>query len=77
MDWCAYHVELSGRRAELAAGTKIQMLVKEYDAINRPTRRLRLTFDGWQRWEALNREEFESFTAFMAMQFDSEMDRVV
>lgn len=53
------------------------MLVKEYDAINRPTRRLRLTFDGWQRWEALNREEFESFTAFMAMQFDSEMDRVV
>jgi hypothetical protein len=55
---------------------QIQMLVKEYDAINRPTRRLSLTFDGWQRWEALNREELESFTAFMAMQFDSEMDSV-
>jgi hypothetical protein len=56
---------------------QIQTLVKEHDAINDPIRRLRLTFDGWQRWEALNREEIESFTAFMAMQFDSEMDRVV
>jgi hypothetical protein len=55
---------------------QIQMLVKEYDAINHPTR-LALTFDGWQRYEALKHAQVESRTAFMAMQFDREMDRVV
>jgi len=32
---------------------------------------------GWQRYEALKRAESESRTAFMAMKFDDEMDRVV
>jgi hypothetical protein len=55
---------------------QIQVLVKEHDAINGPTR-LALTFEGWQRYEALNHAQVESRTAFMAMEFDSEMDRVV
>jgi hypothetical protein len=50
---------------------QIQVLVIEHHAINGPTR-LALTFEGWQRYEAV-----ESRTAFMAMQFDSEMDPVV
>jgi hypothetical protein len=55
---------------------QIQVLVKEHDAINGPTR-LALTFEGWQRYEALKHAQVESRTAFMAMQFDSEMDPVV
>jgi hypothetical protein len=55
---------------------EVQVLVKEHDAINGPTR-LGLTFDGWQRYEALKHAQVESRTAFMAMQFDREMDRVV
>jgi hypothetical protein len=55
---------------------KIQVFVKEHDAINGPAR-LALTFDGWQRYEALKHAQVESRTAFMAMQFDREMDRVV
>jgi hypothetical protein len=55
---------------------KIQVFVKEHDAINGPSR-LALTFDGWQRYEALKHAQVESRTAFMAMQFDREMDRVV
>jgi hypothetical protein len=55
---------------------QIQVLVKEHDAINGPTR-LALTFEGWQGYEALKHAQVESRTAFMAMQFDSEMDPVV
>jgi hypothetical protein len=37
-----------------------------------------LTFDGWQRYEALKHAQVESRTAFMAMKFgDEELDRVV
>jgi hypothetical protein len=39
--------------------------------------RLWLKFAGWQRYEALKHAQVEGRTAFMAMQFDSEMDRVV
>jgi hypothetical protein len=55
---------------------QIQVLVIEHHAINGPTR-LALTFEGWQRYEALKHAQVESRTAFMAMQFDSEMDPVV
>jgi hypothetical protein len=56
---------------------QIQMLVKEHDAINGPTR-LGLTFDGWQRYEALKYAVVESRRAFMAMKFgDEELNRIV
>jgi hypothetical protein len=55
---------------------QIQKLVKVCDA-NCTTRQFSLTFAGWQRYEALNREEVESRTAFMAMKFDTDMDHVV
>lgn len=39
---------------------------------------LRLTWSGWQRYEALKRQEADSFTAFMAMKFNvAEIDSVV
>ena len=58
--------------AWLVQQPQIQVLVIEHDAINGPTR-LALTFEGWQRYEALKHAQVESRTAFMAMQFDSEL----
>lgn len=46
-------------------------------SINGPSR-LRLTFAGWQRYEALKRAEVESRKAFMAMEFGhAELDQIV
>jgi hypothetical protein len=42
------------------------------------TRRLRLSFAGWERHDALRRAKTDSRTAFMAMKFnDPELDRVI
>lgn len=39
---------------------------------------LKLTWDGWQRYDDLKRQEATSYTAFMAMKFgDAELDAVV
>jgi nucleoside 2-deoxyribosyltransferase len=51
---------------------QLKALVEMYAAS-----KLLLTFAGWRRYEELTRAEVESRTAFMAMKFDDEMDRMV
>jgi hypothetical protein len=51
-------------------------LVENDASYNGPNRFL-LTFAGWQCYETLKHAQVESRTAFMAMKFDCEMDRLV
>jgi hypothetical protein len=65
-----------GGLAWLLRQPQMKLFVENNASYNGPDR-LSLTFEGWQRYEALKHAQVESRTAFMAMQFDSEMDRVV
>jgi hypothetical protein len=55
----------------------VKRLIENYANISDPSR-LQLTFEGWERFEALKRNVVESRKAFMAMKFgDDELNRVV
>jgi hypothetical protein len=54
---------------------QMQQLVKNNASLSDASR-LQLTFEGWQRHEALHRNVVEGHKAFMAMKFNDEMHRV-
>jgi hypothetical protein len=78
--WICAAIAPKGRNEELTwllQQSQLEMLVEQTTNSLTDPFRLRLTMAGWQRYEALKRAEVKSHTAFMAMEFDEEMDCVV
>jgi hypothetical protein len=78
--WIGTAITSNNRNEELTwllQQPEMERLLEKGTAIGGPIR-LRLTFAGWERYEALKRAEVESRRAFMAMQFgNEELNRIV